>query len=544
MTVRLLALPLAALVLHLVLIQPNHPAAMTWGALVLFPLELPVILAAMVLAGPGRVGRSLAFALTLALAVVALLKLGDFGTFTAFHRGFDVVVDLPLVAAGWVLLKGTLGLAFASVLMAGATLALAGAMLALRWALLVWARLAPLRGARLAAGVLLVPALLAAGAEIGRARRAWTLPPALNAVLPGAAFTARVAIERAGQIRTTLADVAAFRIAARDDPMAGAPGPFFDRLQGRDLILIYVESYGRASLDNPLYAPTHAGTLVGIGQDLVARGLEVRSGWLRAPMQGGQSWLAHGSVAAGLWLDGQGRYRAFLASGRRTLFHLAQAAGRRSVAIMPAHIFPWPEGAVFGFDVIRNATDLGYAGLPFNFVTMPDQYTLSAFDHLEMRADPQRPPLLAQVALIGSHAPWVPVPPLLAWDSIGDGRIFSPYATEGDPPEMVWRDEARVREQYRLSIDLSLRAIGEWLARQAGPDAPLVLVMGDHQAAPFVAQVGGRDVPLHLIGPPEAVALFAAQGWAPGMIPEPSAPAQPMDRLRDVILRATGSGAP
>lgn len=535
---------LAALVLHLVLIQPNHPQAMTWGALALFPLELPVILAAMVLAGPGRAGRWMSLVLAVALSVVALLKLGDFGTFVAFQRGFNVVVDLPLVAAGWVLLKGTVGLPLAWGLLAGAGVGLAGVLLALVWALRVWARLGPVRGARRAAAVLILPALLAAGAEIGRARRAWVLPPALDAVLPGAAFTARVAIERAVQVRTTLADVAAFRAAAREDPVAQSPGPFFDRLQGRDLIVIYVESYGRASLDNPLYAPTHAATLAEVGRDLAGRGLALRSGWLTAPMQGGQSWLAHGSVASGLWLDGQGRYRAFLASGRRTLFHLAQAEGRRTVAIMPAHIFPWPEGAVFGFDVVRNAADLGYRGLPFNFVTMPDQYTLSAFERLELRADPNRPPLLAQVALIGSHAPWLPVPPLLDWDRLGDGSGFSPYATQGDPPDVVWREETRVREQYRLSIDLSLRAVGGWLARQAGPQAPLVIVLGDHQAAPFVAQAGGRDVPMHLIGPPEAVALFDAMDLTQGMLPDPALPSLPMDRLRDVILRATGSGAP
>ena len=40
-------LALATLILDLVLIQPNHPNALTWGALRLFPLELPVIIAAL-----------------------------------------------------------------------------------------------------------------------------------------------------------------------------------------------------------------------------------------------------------------------------------------------------------------------------------------------------------------------------------------------------------------------------------------------------------------------------------------------------------------
>ena len=35
---------LAALLLHLALIQPNHATAMTWGTLRWVPLELPILL--------------------------------------------------------------------------------------------------------------------------------------------------------------------------------------------------------------------------------------------------------------------------------------------------------------------------------------------------------------------------------------------------------------------------------------------------------------------------------------------------------------------
>ena len=42
-----------------------------------------------------------------------------------------------------------------------------------------------------------------------------------------------------------------------------------------------------------------------------------------------------------------------------------------------------------GFDRILAAADLGYRGLPFNWVTMPDQFTLAAFDRL-VRLDAAR----------------------------------------------------------------------------------------------------------------------------------------------------------
>lgn len=537
----MIRIALATLILYLVLIQPNHPAAMTWGALLLFPLELPVILAALILAGPRWPGQVLRAALVLVLLVIALLKLADFATFIAFNRGFNVLVDLNLAQAGWVLLQGSIGGALALAALGGALAATGLVGFALWWATGVWAAIGPWPYQRWGAAVALVPFTAIAVAEIGQARRAWSLPPALSQAIPGAAFTARVGLERAVQIRDTRLDLAQFRTAAREDPMLNA-GPFLDRLAGRDLILVYVESYGRSSFENPLYIPTHTGTLSRIQDDLDARGLAMRSGWATAPMVGGQSWLAHGSVASGLWTDSQGRYRALIASPRRTLFHFAQDAGLRTVAIKPAHVFPWPEGDFFGFDAIYNAADLGYRGERFNWVTMPDQFTLHALDRLELDRD-TRPPIFAQVALVSSHAPWVPIPELVDWDEIGDGTIFNQWALSGDPPEVVWRDHDRVRDQFRLAVDYSLQAVGAWAARHA--DAPpLMIVMGDHEPARFVSGVNGFGVPIHVIGPPDLVATFEAHGWAEGLIPDPATPALRMDALRDLFLNTLTSVRP
>ena len=111
------------------------------------------------------------------------------------------------------------------------------------------------------------------------------------------------------------------------------------------------------------------------------------------------------------------------------------------------------------------AADLGYRGKPFNWVTMPDQFTLAAFERELLDPGP-RPPVFAEIALISSHAPWTPIPPLLPWEALGDGRVFDAYATAGDPPEVVWRDPDRVREQYRRALDYVLRAVGGFAERQ------------------------------------------------------------------------------
>ena len=95
-------------------------------------------------------------------------------------------------------------------------------------------------------------------------------------------------------------------------------------------------------LDDPRYAPVVRPRLEEMEDRLRTAGLHVASGTLAAPSQGGQSWLGHGSVLSGLWLDNQLRYDMLLASGRETLVDDFERAGYRTVALMPAISTAWP----------------------------------------------------------------------------------------------------------------------------------------------------------------------------------------------------------
>jgi hypothetical protein len=376
-----------------------------------------------------------------------------------------------------------------------------------------------------------------ASAEIGATMGRWSLP----VDPPGAAFTARVGVERWRMGRETLADLRAFEAAAATDPWAGAQ-TLLDRID-RDVIVIFVESYGRTSHDTPLFSDLHRATLQAGQDDLAARGLAMASGYLASPTRGGQSWLAHATLANGLWVDGQTRYGAALASGRQTPFHLAQGAGFHTAAVMPQITLDWPESQVMGFDTVLAAADLGYAGRNFNWVTMPDQFTYAAMDRLLRDARPEGGHLFIQVATGTSHAPWVPVPEMVAWEAIGDGRIFDAMAASGDPPDVVWRDRDRVRAQYRLAVDYALQAVMAYAARHAD-DPPLIIVLGDHQAAGFVALDERPDVPIHVIGPAHLVERTAGWGLSPGLLPPSDAPVTPMDRMRDLILSSFTTATP
>ncbi|WP_299818015.1 sulfatase-like hydrolase/transferase [uncultured Jannaschia sp.] len=528
-TGRAALLLLSALVIWVLLALPNRPSALGVGTFVRLPLELPVLLGLLVAtAGRPRLSQALRILLVAALTAITILKLADLALHETFSRPFNPVTDRFVFPAALNLLTGTLGPVAAWGVVALAVAALALLVWLLAWAFGCWAR--PVGGARRGvAGFVALGFALVAAADLTR-----TTDP------PGRAGTTRIALAHADRAQSAARDLTAYRRAAASDPFAGASG-LLDRLEGRDVIVLFVESYGRASFSNPLYSTTHVPTLEAAATGLADAGFGARSLWLTSPIAGGQSWLAHGTFASGLETGDQARYGAMLASDRRTLWHLAQEAGYRTAAVMPAITLPWPEGPRSGFETVLAAADLGYRGRPFNWVTMPDQYTLAAWPRL-LPPDPR--PGFVQIALISSHAPWMPIPPMLDWDAIGDGRVFDRYAEAGDPPRVVWQDRDRVRDQYRQAIDYALRAALGFAARQAGPDAPLIIVLGDHQPASSIAQVAGRDVPLHLIGPPDVLALFDGWNPTPGLVPGPGAPVWPMAAFRDRFVRATTTARP
>jgi hypothetical protein len=523
----------AAAVLYLILIQPNHPDAMTWGALLAFPLEWPAILLGLMAFGASRAGHVLRGILVAVLVLIAVLKAADFAMFSALSRGFNPVSDLALVEAGARLLTGAVGPVLAVLALVAAMVVICAVVALLWWSTGVWAAMRPRN--RLFRGLTGSAALLSAGvaaAEVGDTLGRWTLP----AHIPGSAFSARVGIERIEMIRSTLIDLREFSEAAANDPFVGIGGML--TVIDRDVIVVFVESYGRTSFDTPLFSDLHLRTLERGQEDLESRGLSMASGFLASPTKGGQSWLAHATLANGLWVDGQTRYGAVLASERKTLYHFAAEAGFHTAAVMPQITLDWPESSVMGFETILAAADLGYEGLSFNWVTMPDQFTFAAMDRLLRTERADERPVFIQMATGTSHAPWVPVPDLVSWDSIGDGSIFDPMALAGESPDVVWRDRDRVRAQYRLAIDYALEVVLSYAALHA-ENPPLMIVVGDHQAAGFVALDEGPDVPIHVIGPDYLVDR-AAKDWGltQGLIPSPDAPVVPMDQMRDRILQS------
>ena len=61
---------------------------------------------------------------------------------------------------------------------------------------------------------------------------------------------------------------------------------------------------------------------------------------------------------------------------------------------MPEITTPWPDAKYFRYGAIYTAPELKYKGQSFDYITMPDQYTLAAFQKAEL-AKPDRAPVMA-----------------------------------------------------------------------------------------------------------------------------------------------------
>ena len=159
-------------------------------------------------------------------------------------------------------------------------------------------------------------------------------------------------------------------------------------LRGKDVLVVFVESYGRVAVDGSGFAPGVRRVLRAGDRTLAAHGFAARSAFLTSPTFGALSWLAHATLQSGLWVDSQPRYDALVTSPRQTLSRAFGRAGWRTVSVVPADTRDWPEGRFYGWQRFYDARNVGYAGPRFGYPTMPDQFTLSHFARTELGPRP------------------------------------------------------------------------------------------------------------------------------------------------------------
>jgi hypothetical protein len=506
----------AIFLLHLVLLLPTYPENIVPGAFLYLSIELPVLI--LLFAVP--LGRLLRFVIALALTIFMVIKFANIATFLGFNRPFNPVVDPSLIAiAVETLAMTSTWLVVAAV---AGTLALIGAVAALFF----WtARAVAAHG----------PSMVVLGALLLGVTLGLRFTPYRDMSVSEASTFARDQVVNVGR---SLEAAAQFKRDVAADPFRDIPGErLLTRLKGNDVLLIFVEAYGRTAFDSDAALKQLAESEAA----LRATGYSMRSTWLVSPTFGGASWLAHGTFVAGLWIEDHQRYNTLFVSEHKTLIHDFGRAGWRTAAVMPLFTRPWPEGKFFGFDAIYTASDLGYAGPPFGYITMPDQYVLSAFQRRELAA-PDRKPVMVEMALNSSHLPWTPRPHFLPWENVGDGAVFA-TARDGEDVDIDWLAPQKMRGQYELAIAYAIKTVFSFAETQVKEPA-LIIVVGDHQPVSLVAGTSpSHEVPIHILSRDPAL-LESFTGWADGLLPTAQSPVWKMDAMRGHILKAFSEPSP
>src|SRR5580658_1332518 len=486
------------------------------------PLLLIGVLALLALAGR-RLSPWFRWVLATLVVLAALWQFVEALVLSFFDRELNLSLDLPHVPNLLALFYEAAGPWRGFVEVAGVALGAIAAIAVVAYALgAVERALRPHAHARACLGVvavalLLVPLPLADGESLLGARTAPTL--AHQAAL----------LYRSWAVMHGYDQQYAAALAAPQPPLGRLDG-----LKHHDVYIVFFESYGTVVLDDPRYAAKIAPAPAEFQATVEQAGYQLLSSRIVSPTFGGGSWLAHGSIESGLKLD-QFLARLITQSKRNTLARYMAAAGYRTIEVAPGLKTPAPDTGFWGFAQSYFAGDLGYAGPPFGWFDIPDQYTLRRVDATAAATD-GRAPLFAQIVLVSSHTPFVPVPPYVAdWSDAGDYRSVTPEAWKRiyAPP-----DWSALGEPYVASVLYDLQTLGAWLAHRDG-DA-LVIILGDHQPPGFISgEKQPWTVPIHVLSrDPDLIWPFAAAGYAEGAMPPRTGDFKGMESFLDDFLKA------
>jgi hypothetical protein len=317
---------------------------------------------------------------------------------------------------------------------------------------------------------------------------------------------------------------------------AGSGEGLLARLEGRNVLLLVVESYGYTLFSEPEHFALFRPYLARFQADLSEAGFAVCSNFLESTAFGGNSWLADASLTTGVRVADEAAYRELLASQVKPMAAYFREAGYRAVAAMPATTSAWPEGEFFAFDRIYIYPDFGYRGPNLKWAPMTDQYVLDFIQRAEIAGAAS--PLFVEYLLISSHYPFNLIPVYFEdWSLIGDGSIYHRPESVRVLPIRTGRQTAGAAGLAE-AIAYELKLIAGYL-RQFVSDESLVVIVGDHQ--PFSGITGRnkpRSVAIHVASRrAELLSPFLRRGYVPGAFPSQFLPHFGMETFLPALLQ-------
>jgi phosphatidylglycerophosphate synthase len=528
---RLVIVVLSVVLVWADLLLPDRQSWLTPAAFVRIPAE-GLVLVAVALVLPAWPRRIVAVVAGILLGLLTVFKLLNMGFRLEIGKDFNPVLDWGDIPPAIGVVRDAIGDTLTNLVLVALGIGL----------------------------ILLIGAITAAAIHItavaARHRRAavralaaftavWALCAGLSLQLfPGgpvaSASAAGLVVAQVHDTRVALHDQRVFEQALHgSDPEATVPASdLLTGLRGKDVVIAFVESYGQVAVQDPGLS---AGIDAALRQDtaaLASAGWSAQTAWFNAPGFGGISQLAHSTLLSGLWVNTTQRYAELLGSQRFTLSGAFGKAGWRTVSDSPADDYYWPGGTAFyHFDQTYDRRDVGYRGPKFSYSPMPDQYTLSAFQRLELA--PGHQPVMAEIDLTSSHAPFAPLPVMVPWDKVGNGSIFDPMPARGQTPLSVVGNAGKERQAFVTSMQYTLQALTSWVTELNDPNLVLILLGDEQPGGPITSPGASHVVPVSIVAhDPSVFSQIASWHWPDGLLPSPSAPLEGMDDFRNQFLNA------
>jgi hypothetical protein len=317
-----------------------------------------------------------------------------------------------------------------------------------------------------------------------------------------------------------------------------------------NVTFVFVESYGRIISDSADLGPRWRRGLDGMQRRLSAEGWHMASAFATAPVSGGRSWLADGSIFMGTNVQHESVFRQLLRSVPHlpTLVSFLADHGYDTIALEPSvRVRPGVEEVNY-YRIAHQIDfdDLHYTGPKVGWGLVPDQYSLG-FAEQRVLASSNRPRFFA-FHMVTSHMPWDTVPAIVDdWRTLNDApgnpirNAHEEHWTFFDRMEnLAWRlrrygreDMLRwvayrnlassYRERYLDTVQYDLSVIERHLLQEHSDE--IVVVMGDHQPPAVTPEGANYDVPVHVFArDPALLAEFLERGFSPGLTIAPSAP--------------------
>jgi hypothetical protein len=304
-----------------------------------------------------------------------------------------------------------------------------------------------------------------------------------------------------------------------------------------DVLLFIVESYGRILNVHEGMRDRHGLLLERLQTKLGEAGWHMASAYSRAPVSGGRSWLAEGSILMGTPIQYEAVFQHLVAERVPNFVQFLQHNGYEAALLAPADR-ERPGVRMenrYGYEHLLAFTDMNYRGPAMGWGLIPDQFSLEVARRKVLERRPGARPLFFNFHMVTSHAPWAAVPPLVQDTALLE-NLKAKFPTVDDTVEgraavmrrlrRFQRDDGvhpymnqftePMRRGYQATISYDLQVIARYL--ESRDQDALVVILGDHQPPVITSANASFDTPVHVLSRDKGrLAEFVRQGFTPGL---------------------------